>query len=242
MMTPKKIPALTTEQMMEVDRAMLEDYHIELLQMMENAGRNLAYLARQRFLEGDSRSKKVVVLAGTGGNGGGGLVAARRLHNWGVQVTVALTKAAEVYRDVPAHQLDILQRMGISILEPDVSLPPTCDLILDALIGYSLSGAPRGKTATLILWANEQDVPILSLDTPSGLDTSSGQAYQPTIRADATLTLALPKTGLLTPEAAPYVGELYLADISVPPELYAKMGISVPPLFAENDIIRVSQP
>jgi len=103
-------------------------------------------------------------------------------------------------------------------------------------------GAPHGETAILIRWANEQDAPTLSLDTPSGLDTTSGQARPPTTRAAATLMLALPKTGLLTPQAAPYVGELYLADISVPPGLYAAMGISAPPLFVKTDIIRVPQP
>lgn len=235
------IPALTTAQMIEVDRAMMEDYHIELLQMMENAGRNLAQLARQHFLAGDPRGKQVIVLAGSGGNGGGGLTAARRLHNWGAQVRVALGKPAETYQGVPAHQLDILRRMGLSALQPGAPLPTACDLILDALIGYSLSGAPRGETAALIEWANGQDIPTLSLDVPSGLDSTSGQAQPPTIRAAATLTLALPKTGLLAPQAAPYVGELYLADISVPPELYAKMGIVVPPLFAESDIISVAQ-
>jgi len=81
--TPEDIRYLTTDQMIEVDRAMIEDFKIELIQMMENAGRNLASLARERFLDGDPIGKRVVVLAGTGGNGGGALVAARRLHNWG---------------------------------------------------------------------------------------------------------------------------------------------------------------
>lgn len=231
------LPTLTTAQMIEVDRAMIEDYQIELLQMMENAGRNLAHLARRK-LNGDPRGKTVVVLAGTGGNGGGGLVAARRLHNWGANVLVALTGAL---KGVPAHQADILQRMGIPLVE-SAALPSACDLILDALIGYSLSGSPRGAAATLIEWANRQPAPILALDLPSGLDSTTGQAFAPVIRAAATLTLALPKTGLLQPAAAPYVGELFLADISVPPELYARMGISVPPLFAESDIISVPRP
>ena len=65
---------LTTEQMVEVDRLMIEDFKIEVMQMMENAGRNLAHLARVRFFDGDPTGKKVVVLAGTGGNGGGALV------------------------------------------------------------------------------------------------------------------------------------------------------------------------
>lgn len=64
------IPWLTTDQMIEVDRSMIEDFGIEFVQMMENAGRGLATLARERFLDGDPRGKRVIVLAGTGGNGG----------------------------------------------------------------------------------------------------------------------------------------------------------------------------
>lgn len=236
-----QIPTLTTAQMIEVDRVMLEDYHIELLQMMENAGRNLAYFARARFLDGDPRGKSVVVLAGTGGNGGGALVCARRLQNWGALVTVLLAKPAADYTGVPAQQLDALQRMGIRISRLD-SLPKPfpIDLIIDGLIGYSLNGAPRGETALLIHWANGQGAPTLSLDNPSGLDATSGYAYEPTIRATATLTLALPKAGLFQLQAAEYVGELHLADISVPPELYLKaFNLFVPPLFAENEIIPV---
>ena len=67
---PDTIPYLTTDQMIEVDRAMMEDYKIELIQMMENAGRNLASLARERFFGGNPVGHHVVVLAGSGGNGG----------------------------------------------------------------------------------------------------------------------------------------------------------------------------
>ena len=80
------VPALTTEQMREVDRAMVEDLHIELVQMMENAGRSLAHLAIARFAP-----SRVTVLAGPGGNGGGGLVAARHLINRGRTVSVVLS-------------------------------------------------------------------------------------------------------------------------------------------------------
>lgn len=232
------IPSLTTSQMIEVDRAMIEDYHIELIQMMENTGRALAELAR-RLLGGTAKDHSVAVLCGSGNNGGGGMTAARRLHNWGTNVTVALTKSVDTLHGVSAHQLDILQRMNLSIVDP-ASLPSTSDLILDAIIGYSLSGSPRGTAAELIRWANNKKIPILSLDTPSGLDATSGIVYNPTIRATATLTLALPKQGILKPQSAAYVGDLYLADISVPPELYTKMGIAMPPLFAESDIIRIT--
>lgn len=231
------IPSLTTAQMIEVDRAMIEDYHIELIQMMENAGRNFAELARRQLGE-TVKGHSVVVLCGNGGNGGGGLTAARRLHNWGANVIVALSKSADEFRGVPAHQLDILKRMNIPIVD-DASLLSTPSLILDAIIGYSLSGSPRGTAADLIHWANEQNIPIIALDTPSGLDVTSGTIYDPTIRATATLTLALPKQGLLKPEVKTHVGDLYLADIGVPPELYAKMGVKIPNLFDREDIIRI---
>jgi len=235
------VPYLNTDQMREVDRAMIEDYHIELIQMMENAGRNLAHLARSRFLDGDPRGRKVVVLAGRGGNGGGGLVCARRLHNWGADVRVLATHPDARYQGIPGHQLDILRRMGVPVATPDAD-PGAPELIVDAIIGYSLAGAPRGTAAQLINWANAQTAPILSLDAPSGLDTTTGTVYDPAIRATATMTLALPKDGLRGGTAAEAViGELYLADISVPPGLYAGPGLrlEVGPLFAREEIVRL---
>jgi NAD(P)H-hydrate epimerase len=237
-----EVPQLTTEQMIEVDRAMVEDYHIELMQMMENAGRNLAHLARERFLDGDPAGKPVVVLAGTGGNGGGALVAARRLHNWGARVQVVLAQPIEKLTPVPAHQFDILTRMHVPVLAAEkvgTTAPPA--VVLDGLIGYSLRGAPRGAAAELIRWANGQPAPILALDVPSGIDAGTGTVYEPAVRASATLTLALPKKGLRLPAVEALVGELYLADISVPPELYASptLGLSVAPLFCKAEVIRL---
>lgn len=237
-----EIPYLTTDQMREVDRVMIEKYHIQLIQMMENAGRNLAHLARSRFLNGDPRRRRVTLLCGTGGNGGGGLVCARRLHNWGAAVSLFTTREEDSYRGVPAHQLDICRQMGIPIaVAGAVTELPPADLIIDAIIGYSLSGAPRGNAAHLIRWANQHGAPILSLDAPSGIDTSSGRIFDPAIHAAATMTLALPKQGLSPAMGQEVTGELYLADISVPPELYSGPGLnlSVEPIFAQEDVIRI---
>ena len=222
------VPAVTADQMREVDRAMMEDLHIELLQMMENAGRDLAELAIREF-----SPSSAIALAGPGGNGGGGLVAARHLSNRGVRVLVVLSHAAREMTPVPAHQLDILRRMGVSMAEE----PTHADVVVDALIGYSLRGNPRGRTAELIEWANRQAVPVVALDTPSGLDVTAGRAGTPCIRATATLTLALPKVGLL--KAPDYVGRLYVADISVPAVVYQRMGIEVPVLFRPDSIVEI---
>ncbi len=237
-----KIPFLTTEQMIEVDRAMVHGYKIELMQMMENAGHNLAHLARVRFLENNPVSKKVTVLAGTGGNGGGALVCARRLHNYGGEVKVYVTKTADNFTPIPAHQLDILQRMKVPIARADsINNTTESDLIIDGVIGYSLKGAPRDEAATLIRWANASNTPVLALDAPSGVDTTTGTVFNPAIKATATMTLALPKEGLRARGVESYVGELYLADISIPPELYTEpaIGLTIGPIFAQSDIIRI---
>lgn len=238
----EEVPWLTTEQMIEVDRAMVEDFRIELFQMMENAGRNLSHLARIRFFEADPRDRDVVVLAGTGGNGGGAMVSARRLHNWGARVRVFLTRPSGRFRSVPATQLEILNRMGIPVYPgEDLVRVKSPDLIIDGIIGYSLAGAPRGPAAEMILWANAQRAPVLSLDSPSGVDTTEGTVFDPAIRAAATMTLALPKEGLRVKRAREQVGELYLADISVPPSLYAGpgLGLRVGHIFSGSDIVRL---
>ncbi|MCQ3978516.1 MAG: NAD(P)H-hydrate epimerase [Anaerolineae bacterium] len=236
------LPYLTTEQMIEVDRAMAEGFHIELIQMMENVGRNLAHLAWVRFFDGSPRDKQVVVLAGSGGNGGGPLVCARRLHTWGAQVQVYMTKPAAGLTPVPAHRLEILQRMKVAVTQAEaVSKVNSLELIIDGLIGYNVKGASRGRAARLICWANAQGVPILALDAPSGVDTITGTVFGPTNRATATLTLALPKADLRAPGIEAHVGELYLADISVPPLLYTQplLTLQVGPLFAESEIIQL---
>jgi NAD(P)H-hydrate epimerase len=234
------IPAVTTEQMAEVDRLMIEEYGIQLIQMMENAGRNLAELAR-RTLHGSLDGQKIVVQCGGGNNGGGGMVAARHLHNWGASVGVQLTTEEARLKEVPAHQWKILKSMQVTGIHKAFDPAHKPDLIIDAILGYGLQGNPRGEAAKWIDWANDQDCPVLALDAPSGLDTTSGTAGTPTIQATSTLTLALPKTGLLKPEAKEYVGKLYLADISVPRELYRRMGIEVGTLFGEDTIVEVQK-
>lgn len=86
----------------------------------------------------------------------------------------------------------------------------------------------------------QRTVPVLALDVPSGLDATTGVPGSPCVRASATMTLALPKTGLLAPQAQPYVGTLYLADIGVPDVLYRQMGLAVGPIFAQAAVIRLS--
>ncbi|MEX0791252.1 MAG: NAD(P)H-hydrate epimerase [Actinomycetota bacterium] len=236
------VPAVTVEQMREVDRLMTEEYGILLIQMMENAGRNLAALVSTIARGGPGKS--ALVLAGRGNNGGGGLVAARHLSNMGNPVQVVLAARVDQLPEVQGHQASILLKMGLGLLEAEAcdkerleELLGSADVIVDALIGYSLAGAPRGLAAVLIEKANASGRPIVSLDVPSGLDAGSGRVYEPSIRASATLTLALPKTALASDEARARSGDLYLGDLSVPPGLYHRLGLEAPPLFADSRVV-----
>lgn len=239
MTTDRRRPTVTADQMREVDRVMVEDLHIGLIQMMENAGRGLADVATSVFAP-----KRVVVLAGSGGNGGGGLTAARHLANRGVGVTVVLARPGAQMTAVPAQQLDILRRMGVPVLAGDgpqwvstvARVAP--DLVIDAVVGYGLSGPLADTAATLVEWARRQPAPVLALDVPSGVDATTGTPGPVHIHAAVTATLALPKTGL---RCADVVGRLFLVDLSVPPSAYREIGLTVDPLPAPLTEIELSE-
>lgn len=234
------LPHLSSSQMTEVDRVMTEELGVDLLQMMELAGANLARLARSRYADRDPWTTPVVVLAGPGGNGGGALVFARRWSEWGGTVHVFRSREAAELSPAAAHQLRILDALSISSRR---SLPSSAldapAFIVDGLVGYGLRGSPRGRSAELIGWANGVDAPILSLDIASGLDATTGVGYPPVIEPDATMTLALPKTGLTTPQGRAASGEIYLADIGIPDAAWTDLvaGERAAPPFDRSEIL-----
>lgn len=232
-----KIPGLTEEQMREVDRIAVEDFNLGILQMMENAGRNLALLAIEML---ESNIGEISILAGSGGNGGGGICCARHLRNRGHRVNVILSKDPSAYSGAAKTQLTILQKSGLKptpIKQAQNSIIKS-EIAIDALIGYSLRDAPRGNIAQLIEVANLHSKRVLALDMPSGVDSTSGKAPGAFINAEKTLTLALPKLGLNNPAA----GELYLADIGIPPEVYSSIGIKLEPFWGNQYQIRILRP
>jgi len=215
-----EVPAVTTSQMREVDRIAMQETGPNLFQMMENAGRNLAEMALERLGREWQRSR-VVVLAGTGGNGGGGITAARHLANRGARVELCLA-VPDKLSEVAAWQRKVFQSTPGREIDFRNLDPAPVHLILDALIGYGLQSAPQGIFAELIGWANGTTAPIISLDVPSGLDSTTGATPGEFIRPAWTMTLALPKSGL----ARAGVGELVLADIGIPEETYRRVGVS----------------
>ena len=227
------VPAVDAATMREVDRIAVEEFGLEILQMMENAGRALA---RHASMLGHAATGPVVVLAGGGNNGGGGLCCARHLHNHGVTVRVVLDRAPERLHDLARHQWHILQAAGFTPVPRERAAQALQEavVIVDALIGYGLQGPPRAIAAELIHACNAANAPVLSLDVPSGLHTDGADMSGPVVRAHRVLTLALPKPALAHIDA-----EFFLADIGIPPEVYARLGIPYIPPFGGEDWVRL---
>jgi NAD(P)H-hydrate epimerase len=214
------VPTVTADEMREVDRVATEDVGLQLLQMMENAGRNLALAVREHVGDTDD----VVVLAGNGGNGGGGLACARHLANHGVSVSVVLDRPGEELTSAAAMQFGVLDAMDVSVgVASETQV--TGAAVVDALVGYGLGGPLRGTGATLVE-AIPDDSTVVSLDVPTGRNATTGDQPGPAVDPDAVVTLALPKTGLVGLDCS-----ITLADIGIPAVVYDSAGISYEGLF-----------
>ncbi|MGB4071195.1 MAG: NAD(P)H-hydrate epimerase, partial [bacterium] len=215
---------VTAAQMRERDRWAIEEVGLPGLVLMENAGRQVAALAR-RLLDEGGAGKKAWIFAGKGNNGGDGLVAARYLARAGVQVeTFLLAREGELRGDAAAN-LQICRQLGLPLVELHSSadlaaLAPRragVDLIIDALLGTGIRGPVQGFLAEVISFINEGGSPVLAIDLPSGLEADTGACPGPVVKAAATVTLDLPKWGLCLYPGAKEVGRLWVADIGMPP-------------------------
>lgn len=240
-----EIPAVSSAQMREIQRVAQEDFAIDILQIMENAGRAAAELALA-MLGARGRGQRVVILAGGGNKGGAGLVAARHLVNWGCQVDPVFGEVEGEMGFAARRQVQILRSAGIVDKDNDDSSEflveeqlAAADLVIDALVGYGLEGPPSGMAAAVAELAVAAKRPILALDVPTGVNATTGAATGLAIHATTTLMLDLPKRGLVAPEARALTGTLYLADLGIPRAAHERLGIRVDGLFAEGPIVRI---
>jgi len=240
----RDVPSVTAAQMAEIDRIAVDDLDVPVDVLMENASRQIAAAARA-FLGGGVAGKRVIGLVGTGNNGGDAAGALRHLLNWGARVCAEFIGPRERVRDATRLQLSRI----VLATTPDVAIVHDAsqrgfrdleaDLLIDGFLGYSAHGAPREPVAGLIAAANASRVAILAVDLPSGIDPDSGVVAGTAIRAAATVTLALPKPGLLARAAHEYVGALLLADIAIPHVAFGRIGVDTRRLFERGDLLRV---
>ncbi len=242
--TIRDVPTVTAAQMAEVDRATIDEVGIAIEMLMENAARQIAAAARSYL--GGVAGRRIIALAGRGNNGGDAVGAARVLRGWGADARVVLAAQRADLRAAPARQRDVFQALGGLVAEANEENASAvgetlaeAELVIDGLLGYSVRGAPRGVLGELIRAANRSAAPILAVDLPSGLHPDTGEPLGVASRAACTVTLALPKTGLLEARSRALVGELLLADIGIPPLVYERFAIDARRVFETGDLLRI---
>jgi len=240
------VPSVTATIMAQVDSLAVDEFGLDLLQMMEQAGSHLAELVRAE-LGGDLRGKRLVVAVGPGNNGGGGLAAARHLANRGASVRVILARPVNRMNEAGRHQLATLLQMSVDCCVAIYDVPDeelegefaTADALIDAILGYRASGAPHDGVLSLVERVSRASAPVVSLDLPSGIDADTGEAPGAAVTATATLTLALPKPGLFQGAGPAHAGRVFLGDIGIPGALFRRLGLEVDVPFAQGRIVRL---
>ena len=233
------LPAVTTEEMREMDHIAVHETGPNLYQMMENAGRTLAMTVLSE-VTARSDGPRIVVLAGTGGNGGGGICAARHLANRSLDVTLCISRPDDL-GEVPAYQRRVYSGTNGAVVDAEHLASLRAEIVVDAIIGYGMTDAPHGPAGDMIQWARDQKsafgARVVSLDVPSGIDATTGDAPGAHISADVTVALALPKAGLHPDSGLSdnVVGSLQLVDLGMPSGLYARFGSLFP--FASTYVV-----
>ncbi len=175
----------------------------------------------------------VLILCGRGNNGGDGLVAARYLKGLGFTVRVLIAAEEGALSPDARTNSDACSRAKIPVTflpDPRAWGPASeaalaargAAFLVDALLGTGASGPPHGTVGAAIEMAEASKRPIASIDVPSGVDSSTGWAETPSIRAALTVTLAAVKAGLALEPGRSHAGQVEVADIGIPADLIAE--------------------
>ena len=213
---------LTAAQMREADRFTIDDIGIASLVLMENAGRQVA-AAIEAAYESEIQGR-VAILCGRGNNGGDGFVVARTLLQRGIDTHVFVVGALADVRGDARTNLEILGRLGVSVVEIadaqtwelHFSEISKCSLIVDAIFGTGLRSPLSGMLETVVADVNSSEIPIVSIDLPSGISADTPHLIGDCVDASMTVTLAAPKLPLVLPPAEAFAGDVVIADIGIP--------------------------
>lgn len=237
------IPAVTADEMREMDRATIEDIGVPGVVLMERAGLGVFSRIAERADAGGGELTRLVrretvaglraaVLSGAGNNGGDGYVVARHLHLAGARVTLFLLAPEERIRGDARVNYEVARRLGIPcepVLDDEAAaaLGPRLaeqDCLVDALLGTGLSSEVRGRYRAVIEAINAAETWTVAVDLPSGLAADTGQPLGVAVRADATVTFGCPKRGLVGYPGVAWCGDLTVVDIGIPASVVSQVG------------------
>ena len=225
---------VTAAEMRRIDRETIEGIGIPGIVLMETAGSAIVSAIERHY----PTCRRIGILAGKGNNGGDGIVIARQLAHSGRDVHLFLVSPEASFTGEARLNLQIAKNLGLQIEEPfisdtsensDIALNhvSSCELLVDAIFGTGLRGAVRDPIAALINGINRLPIPVLSVDLPSGLDADTGHPLGTCVQADRTVTIGLPKRGVLMHPGAVLTGTLEVVDIGFPKQVIDAQNIKI---------------
>ena len=210
--------------MRELDRIAIEESNVSSLELMENSALGVAEKVIRDSLH--RPLKKGIIVCGKGNNGGDGLAVARHLASEGLHITVLLLAKGSGLTGDPAVNFERLPSEVIvneikdekefeSVLESIDGV----DFIVDAILGTGMTGEITGLPRKAIKIINTFEIPVFSIDIPTGVNADTGAILGDAVRADFTITLGIPKTGIYLFPGADYAGEVTVVEIGLPDEI-----------------------
>ncbi|UCF45186.1 MAG: NAD(P)H-hydrate dehydratase [Candidatus Bathyarchaeota archaeon] len=219
MRAKKKNAMIITSREMRALEVNAEYFGVSLLQLMENAGRNVALEIASRF----TREQKIAIFCGLGGNGGDGFVAARHLSSMGFKASVILAgKGKDIRHEAALKNWCALQSLRERILTQEVTdssaIPQLkAEIVVDALLGTGTKGKLKPPIMQIVEYINTLNAFKIAVDVPTGIDSDTGEVLGNAIKANITITFHKAKAGLHN--AKKYLRELIVRDIGLPEEV-----------------------
>lgn len=221
---------VTVEQMRELERVAIEEYHIPSIVLMENAARQTTEVIARHL--GDLQGKRILIFAGKGNNGGDGLAIARYMANRGAAVRILFFGNPESSQGDAKTNLCIAEAMKIELITVNGQRDldrirqsiSVSDCLVDALLGIGFGGELHGGMRRITEMMNESGKYIVAVDVPTGVHADSGKVADGAVRAHETVTFGACKLGLVLYPGASHCGKITVASIGIPEKLATQAG------------------
>jgi len=224
---PTSTSVYSAKQVLENEANVAQSQNIALFELMQSAG---AAVFEQLLLSWPD-VKNILVLCGKGNNGGDGFILALLAHQKNIKANVLLTCSVSDLKGDALLAYQMMKSAGVVISYDNIASSENSqgianiknfsgEVIVDALFGIGFTGQLSSSLVAVVKEVNHQDAKVIAIDVPSGLCATTGQVQgdcvaEQAIIAELTVTFIVYKQGLLTGQAANFVGKLLLAPLEV---------------------------
>lgn len=206
----------TASQVRAFDRRAIDEFGLPGLTLMRRAGRVCFEQLRETWPQACS----LVIVCGGGNNGGDGFVIAELARRAGLHVTVFAASSLDRLSDDASSALADMRVAGVEVLDYDGRPMPSCDLIVDAMLGTGLERNLEGRYAQAVQAINASPAPVLAVDIPTGLHADTGSELGCAVIAELTCSFIGLKIGLFTGRGSHVAGRVAFDDLGVPDAVF----------------------